>query len=1392
MKPDYFSRILHEKKSIAFSVLVLFVLILGFFIYFLFSSIHFVIGLSSYNSSLANLTIWDITDSLPRFAYQNCYDTYGGKCLTKSLSEYNIFFYANFTNQSSGAVITPDGGNCSIRFDENLSGVFTRWINMTFSVPRGQYEHNRSFNYKGKISFEIDCPSSEYSTINLSENATISNSAPAFHAKDAGGNLPTQSITEDTMFYYNVSLNCSDDDLNDIPNLAFDYITSGTNITNFTLSAKGNLTVNISTDGDVGSGSKKIMFSCSDSEAPVEAANMSFTITAVNDAPLFVNLNDTINATESQFYNLTIQSTDEEHNYPLNFNVTFVNCTTASWSSRNSVNCNLFNFTRYNNTAILLNFTPTNNDVGNYTIEFNVTDLGNTTQPHNATRSKTIIFGVSNVNNLPTMVSVCPNQRNATENSNFACWVTANDTDELLNLTFVTNMSWFTFNNSLASTTENISSNTSAQINFTANDSMVGVWYINITVRDSGGEIDSETINFNISNIDDSVALAQPANSYDSYANAEFYLNLNASDEDLRIPSQGRVCDSGCYNESLTFSKNITNLTGGIDGINTTLFNLVKNSTAGNLTDTYIRFTSSDADAGNYTINITVRDANNYSISSKIFNLTVHPNNAPYWINVTTNTFEVNDGSIFTLNLSQNVTDSDGDSITFSDNTALFAITSAGNISFLANDSDVNTYNVNITLTDARGAINATQNFTFIVHNVEEPPILYFIENKTENEDSPITINFSANDEDLSLPSSTENITWYINSTNPRFSITKLNFNIINAKNAYIRFTPNKTDVGQHLINISINDTTGRMDSQEFNLTVIEINHPPVLDAIGSRNTTINQTFYLDINATDLENGMDNITANNNFTFFSNESWFVINSTTGVVSLTLATNNYVGYHWINITVGDLSNTNDSEVFRFTVYSINEPPSIDDYFYMPNTLNTVENLSTGIRFQVNATDPNAGVPNNDTLTFQWTIDGIVNRTDYNITSGTWNNWTYYANFTDEGARNITVRVSDTAGLNVSHSWNVTVNHSNAPIYFTGIIHSINATQSSSVLVTRNMVDGTMEGGGHFADIDHSDSRYNASINFTFNVMNENCTILTNLTTATMSVTNDTVLFSSSSTQEGQTLFCLNITGYDSNDSSIFARSNNFQVNLTVTPGAITTVPISSSGGGGGGAKKRVPVSLKIIVPEPVSMFTYDRIVVPIKLQNNGQTDLSGITLSAESTLEGIKTELDKNFFNSLLVGKEEKFDLTIITNTNVTGSYEITLNATVQSPVYSDYASFFVNLIEMGYKEKIKAQEKIVFLEELLIGNPECLELTELLNEAKKELANQNYKKSLELSEQAIQACKYAVGSKGKSVELKRAFDFSSFVLMSTILLLLFLFILFIYNAYRRQRFKMNK
>ncbi len=1443
MSKKSFLQILRDKRSMTYlSLLILLVAVL----FLVITTSSYTIQGTSWNSSgTYNLTAWDDTDikggSLTRYT--------NGTIWLKTESNWNVFFYANYTNSSSNSSFIGGDSNCSIRFNENLTGVFTAWKNMTFSSSTDRYQYNRSFSYKGDISYEVNCTNLTQGRLNISESITITNTRPKITAKiEAEGRLPDETVTEDSVWTYNITLNASvvEDDLND--QLTYSYTASSTNLTNFTLSSNGILTINVTSNQTVSVNSstrRQIVLVARDDELGSDTAILNITYTAVNDKPLITNCSGSVctyvtnntNALESRLFTMNLNASDEENDIPYSFNITFTSCQLANWSTRGN-NCTLFNVNDkyvFNKTNGTFWFLPTNNDIGNYTIQINVTDAGSP----NASNMSIMNITVINANDLPQLRWNCTDVSGsslwtATEDSIFSCFVNATDQDEMYNLTFATNISWFTFNNSRTSMAINdtnssdINSTFVANVTFTANDSMVGLWYANISATDSFGGQSSVVINFNISNLNDSVGLERIPNKI-VYTGIEIYFEVNASDDDLLIPIQGKQANFNYSDLPLNFTVNITLNGWNVSTPNLTLFRLNFSSQTGNRTISFARFTPASTDAGNYTVNISVNDYNR-SYASQIFNLNITQNTFPYWINFDNSTKTLTEGTAFALNLYSNATDDDGDKINFTTNTSStdfnsFSMNLSGSISFTPIDQDVGSHLVHINITDTKGAVNTTT-INLTVNNINDIPSLAAV-NATAlaMEDSSFTMWFLATDNDFYIPSKwksfynetlnfTINITVANSSGSSNLSGGILNFSKYNNTAAIINFTPTKAFGGNYSINVTVNDSTGLMASRTFTLNVTSINHPPALMTLANQNATVDgSSLFYDINATDIEDGADNGTGASNLTFairimnstnssrvnltsyLLDNAWINITIGTGKVRLNINVNNsasnitnvtfipnstFVGVHWLNVSVNDTESAIDSKIFKLTVFDTNQPPTISSSTISnPNVNSTVGGYTlyrtpencTGSdcqTFTIFITDPNSDYPNYDNFTVRWYVNSVLNKTSANVRNDTATTYTFYTNFSDEGIRNITVIVYDPYNANATMNWSINVTHSNAPVDYSGPIP--NSTGHSGT----SSATFTMDLGTYFSDVDHSHAKYNQSINFTFKQMDMN---YTNLTTPKISlrINNDSLVATFSTSSTSEELF--EILACDSINTSIWCRrSNNFTVNFTVIAPTVTVVTTSTGGGGGGGA--RIPYALKLIVPEPVSIYTNQQITVPIKIQNKGSASFSDITLGAYSTLEGMKVELSKYKIKTLESGKTEKVDMVVYIEKGKTGSYEIILNASSESPKYTDTASFFVNLLEIGWEEKIKAQEKIVFLEELLLGNPECLELTEVLKEAKKTFEQKDYKKAMELAEQAIQACKYAVASKGKVVQITKKYKLEQYsLLIAEILFILILFLL---------------
>ncbi len=133
---------------------------------------------------------------------------------------------------------------------------------------------------------------------------------------------------------------------------------------------------------------------------------------------------------------------------------------------------------------------------------------------------------------------------------------------------------------------------------------------------------------------------------------------------------------------------------------------------------------------------------------------------------------------------------------------------------------------------------------------------------------------------------------------------------------------PNNSQVGQHLIDISVNDGFGGIVNKQFNLIVNNINDAPEIittDII----TAIEDILYMnDYDASDIDPTSDTF----KWSINTNCSWLSINNITGVVS-GIPENADVGWNWINVSVTDGHDGYDWSNFTVSVTPVNDPPKI---------------------------------------------------------------------------------------------------------------------------------------------------------------------------------------------------------------------------------------------------------------------------------------------------------------------------------------------------------------------------------------------------------------------------------------------------------------------------------
>ena len=1179
-------------------------------------------------------------------------------------------------------------------------------------------------------------------------------------------------------------------------------------------SSTGILTLNATRDNQTGNFSFHIL---ARDGALSSGVDFELIANATNDAPNFTSgLQSEYNLTQDVLFNQLLHASDEESHYNLSFNITFLdNCTHASWAGRESgENCTILNLTSINETSGNMTLTPERNEVGTYWANISVTDFGeNYSCPHafcdNSTykQNKTsevslVVFNV--FANLAVNISDCNNSI-LEEGVEFTCEinVTTKGAEDSIDLSSYaafrtgawpyneSNRDWFYANSTNSSANFTIT----VPINITPQKQEVGNWTVNFSAYDSAQD---STVT---SQIQLFVNYTESAVTLDSISNITVYENQTievvGNDQDLLI------WDSSVKDEILTFASNTSWVT-----LNETPIHIEGNNytTATFLIDYDTISASGDA---NYTVRINVTDTASGTPNADEFNFTIEvlSDSAPEWNSTSLGDSNLSsEGDEIYINLSQHVSDSDGDTLTFSytNDTEFenFNLTSAGIINFTSDDADVGFHNLTFNVSD--GKMESLYYFNFTILNVVDTPSIGQLISQDAVEGVEETITLEVRDNDFLIPSGqsdyyNEILTVNTSIQNLTSVTTQLSFDfdfsvqLGNLSQYHATFTADGEHVGDYNVTVNVTDASNVSSLMSFILNVTSVNDAPVLETIPNQTRSINDTFYLDINATDEEDDLADVDLTyvlNNLT--AEGDFLTINSSTGVINFSL-NSTYEGSWDYNVTVNDSSGSNDSRVFNLKVYGVpNITLPYSDYVF-----NWTENTSMGnLDFEVNYS------VNDTNLTYLFYMDKIVysNLTDYNYTDLLVNasirnetnftltlennfTWNFTPEVTDETyglLKNLTLMVFNPLypDLNDSVNWKVNISHLNQNLSFLGTDIPDKGPTSYADTIEINM-------STYFQDVDYFDEKTNQTVNFT---LSSNATPSSDIIDLS-SVDSNWIL---SLNSDVATVEEITVVGHEynsSNDEIGNASSNAFNVEF-VSPTTISTP--SSGGGGGGGSTKLKYFSLKIVVPQEVIVVKDSYIDVFFAVQNNGNIALSGVNLSSliehDAPLQEVSISLiGGDYIPTLGINESRDFTMRIVTDTNAIGQYKATIFADVTSPKFSDWADFFITLREANTTE---AGQLLIFTEKLIAENPECLELTELVNEAKAAFSAEDFSTSFSLSTQVVEACERALESQ-EQIRYSTGFFEKNLSIILVITAVVFLMGVLLY-FYKRVRFNKSK
>jgi parallel beta-helix repeat protein len=405
----------------------------------------------------------------------------------------------------------------------------------------------------------------------------------------------------------------------------------------------------------------------------------------------------------------------------------------------------------------------------------------------------------------------------------------------------------------------------------------VGVFWVNVTVTASS-LMDFRNFTLTVINTNDPPVI-ETANVEDAWEDIPYSVDYNASDVDSK---NGDVAQQWSLETNASFL-GISSSAGVLGGL------------------------PLNEDVGTYWVNVSVSDMSGGSDWTN-FTLTVHNINDPPII-ITTPKISAVEDTLYYCDFDA-VDDDVGDVLTWSVDKSLGFLTmdeNTGELSGTPANEHVGEHELSVKVKDLAGEVGY-KNFTLVVSNVNDPPVITTNNTKTCHEDLRYSVDYAAHDIDPTL----DVMEWKVK-TSARFLSMESSTGILSG-------TPGNRHVGSYWVNVSVSDGKGGRDWTNFTLTVLNTNDIPVFTTVPG-DTTIEdtETFTFTVNATD-----EDVGAILEFGISSDPVTTIsIGATTGVINWKPDSE---GFYVVNLTVTDQIVT-VHHLFNITVLHLNTPPSV---------------------------------------------------------------------------------------------------------------------------------------------------------------------------------------------------------------------------------------------------------------------------------------------------------------------------------------------------------------------------------------------------------------------------------------------------------------------------------
>lgn len=316
-------------------------------------------------------------------------------------------------------------------------------------------------------------------------------------------------------------------------------------------------------------------------------------------------------------------------------------------------------------------------------------------------------------------------------------------------------------------------------------------------------------------------------------------------------PVGGRTTN---VNQLLQFTISATDPDGHALSFTTTSNPAVGSTLADNRNGTAtFAWTPSTGQAANYPVTVVVTDDGSPAQStSETFTITVGAVNRPPVLSPVGNR-TVNEGQALSINIT--ASDPDGGALSFaaSSNPAATGATftdnrnGTGTFEWTPSFSQAGNYSVTVVVTDGGSpALSVSETFTVTVGNVNRPPVLGPIGNRTVNEGQPLTINITASDPDGGALS-------FAMTSDP--ASTGSTFTDNRNGTATLAWTPSPGQTGSYSVTVTASDagTPALNVSETFTISVqaTPTNRPPSVTNPGNKTVIAGQLLAFTITGSD-------------------------------------------------------------------------------------------------------------------------------------------------------------------------------------------------------------------------------------------------------------------------------------------------------------------------------------------------------------------------------------------------------------------------------------------------------------------------------------------------------------------------------------------------------------